>query len=87
MYEDRYGDKIIEKLERLKKKDKINYTNVMKKIDQILLNPEHEYKNLRYTLKTQKRVHIGHLVLIFEINHEKKTLYFDDLDHHDNIYK
>ncbi len=32
-----------------------------------------------------KRVHIGHSVLIFKVVGNK--VYFDDFDHHDNIYR
>lgn len=72
-------------LNKLYKKDKAKYEAVMKKIEEILNspNPEH-YKNLRYDMKEQKGVHIGHFVLTFRIIGE--TIYFDDYDHHDNIY-
>ncbi|MFW6450003.1 MAG: hypothetical protein ACOCZ6_03030 [Nanoarchaeota archaeon] len=48
-------------------------------------NPHH-YKNLSYDLKDFKRVHIdNHFVLIFKIEGEK--IKFQDLQHHDTIYK
>ncbi len=35
-------------------------------------------------MKNSKRVHIGHFVLVFRYVGSK--VYFDDFDHHDNIY-
>jgi len=87
LYIDRYSEEIIKKLHKIKKKDQKHYSIVLNKIDRILANPKHRYKDLRYTLKGIKRVHIGHFVLIFIINHKKKIISFEDYDHHDNIYK
>lgn len=56
-------------------------------MDQILSNPEHKYKTLRYDMGGINRVHIGSFVLVFRIDHIKKTIYFEDFDHHDKIYK
>ncbi len=87
MYRDEYSEEITRKLTKLNKKDHRHYTIVRKKIDQILANPEHRFKDLHYTMKGIKRVHISHFVLIFTINHVKKIVSFEDYDHHDNIYK
>ncbi len=87
-----YNYKISEKLQgimlRLSKKDKPLYEQLLKKIDEVLnsYNVEH-YKNLRYNMKDSKRVHIGHFVLVFQFNKQNNEIKFDDLDHHDNIYK
>ena len=71
-----------------KKKDKKAYVAVMKKIEQVVncYDIEH-YKNLRYDMKDSKRVHIGHFVLVFSYDVSKDFIYFEDYDHHDNIYK
>ena len=75
-------------MKKLSKKDKSLYEQLLNKINEILNCPDvNHYKNLRYNLKDSKRVHIGHFVLIFQYNHLTNTLYFDDFDHHDNIYK
>ena len=87
MYRDEYSEEITRKLAKLNKKDPRHYTIVRKKMDQILASPEHRYKDLHYTMKGIKRVHIGHFVLIFTIDHVKKIVSFEDYDHHDNIYK
>jgi YafQ family addiction module toxin component len=78
-------ERIIEKLE---KKDKLTLEKLMKKIEEIIncFNIEH-YKNLRSDMKEFRRVHIGHFVLVFYLNKEESCIYFDDFDHHDNIYK
>jgi len=87
MYLGRYTENITKKILKLKKKDPNQYSILIKKIDQIRENPFHDYKDLRYDMKGQKRVHISHFVLTFEINHNSKTILFDDYDHHDRIYE
>jgi len=75
-------------LNKLSKKDKDLYSQILKKIDEVVHseNVEH-YKNLRYNMKDSKRVHIGQFVLIFQYKKEENLILFDDFDHHDNIYK
>lgn len=85
MYLDKYSEEITRKLSRLKKKDPAIYSIARKKMEQILDNPEHEYKELRYSMKGIRRVHIGHFVLIFRLDSINKIVYFEDFDHHDNI--
>lgn len=78
-------DRILEKLLR---KDKVLYEQVMKKIDEIINSGDVEhYKNLRYNLKEYKRVHIGSFVLVFKFDKGFNLIIFEDLDHHDNIYR
>ena len=74
-------------VQRARKKDQKHYTIIRKKMDQIILNPKHKYKDLHFTMKGIKRVHIGHFVLIFRVNHLNKIVSFEDYDHHDRIYK
>ena len=78
-------DKILLKLQN---KDKKLYENVLNKINEVIStsNIEH-YKNLRYHLKEYKRVQIGSFVLVFKYDKKEDLVYFDDFDHHDNIYK
>ena len=87
MYSDKYSDEIVSKLKKLKKKDPSHYTRVRKKMDQILLNPNHKYKYLHESMKGINRVHLGHFVLVFVIDHKKMTVSFEDYDHHDKIYR
>ena len=87
MYSDSYSEEIVKKLKKLKNKDSKHHPIVRKKMDQILANPEHSYKLLHYDMKGIKRVHIGHFVLVFVIDHVKKIVSFEDYDHHDIIYR
>lgn len=75
-------------LNKLFKKNGQLYEQVLNKVKEIISsnNIEH-YKNLRYNMKDSKRVHIGHFVLVFQFDKENNKIFFDDFDHHDNIYK
>jgi len=75
-------------LNKLSKKDKDIYNQILKKIDEVINSKDVDhYKNLRYNMKDSKRVHIGYFVLIFQYKKEEDIILFDDFDHHDNIYK
>jgi len=75
------------KLKKIHKKNRKFYEAVIKKIEEIIENPQH-YKPLRYDLKGLRRVHVERsFVLIFEIDEENGVVRFLDLDHHDKIYK
>ena len=76
------------KLDKLSKKDKILYEQVLNKIEEIInsVNVEH-YKNLRHDMKDKKRVHVGHFVLVFRFMKSENKIILDDFDHHDTIYK
>lgn len=75
-------------LDKLQKKNKQLYENLLNKMNEILNNSNIEhYKNLRYTLKEYQRAHIGHFVLVFKYNKTEDLILFDDFDHHDKIYK
>jgi mRNA-degrading endonuclease RelE of RelBE toxin-antitoxin system len=86
MYVDSYSEEIVKKLAKLKKKDTTHYSRVRNKMDSILQNPKHGYKFLHHDMKGIFRVHLGHFVLIFVIDHKNKIVSFEDYDHHDNIY-
>ncbi|MBS3165581.1 type II toxin-antitoxin system RelE/ParE family toxin [Candidatus Woesearchaeota archaeon] len=75
-------------LNKLSKKDKSTYEQVLNKIEEVInsANVEH-YKNLRYNLKDSKRVHIGHFVLVFQFIKAENKIIFLDFDHHDNVYE
>ena len=87
LWKDEYSEQLTEILKKLKKRNSFLYGIIRKKIDEIMLNPEH-YKSLRHDLKGFRRVHIlKSFVLIFKVNVATKTVRFEDFDHHDNIYK
>lgn len=74
-------------LNKLLKKDKKLYKQVLKKIDEIINSKSiKHYKDLKYNLKGFKRVHIGHFVLIFKFNKNNNLISFEDFEHHDKIY-
>lgn len=75
-------------IEKLFKKDKSLYEQLLKKMDEIInsYTVEH-YKNLRHDMKDSKRVHVGSFVLIFQLDKKTNTILFDDFDHHDVIYE
>ena len=75
-------------LNKLSKKDKDLYNQILKKIDEVIHSEDVEhYKNIRYNMQDSKRAHIGHFVPIFQYKKEEDLILFDDFDHHDNIYK
>ena len=77
-------DKILEKLQ---KKDKQLFENLLNKMEEIRNNLDVEhYKNLRHDLKEFKRVQVGHFVLVFKFDKANDNILFSDFDHHDNIY-
>ncbi|MFH1316140.1 MAG: hypothetical protein ABII01_01350 [Candidatus Woesearchaeota archaeon] len=86
MYKDIYSEELVKKLVKLKKKNPPVYTIIRRRIDFILKNPSHRYKDLHFNMKGIKRIHIGPFVLVFIIDHEKKEISFEDFDHHDKIY-
>lgn len=86
MYRDLYSEEITRKLIKIKKKDPVEYAQIRKKIDAIVADPNHSYKFLSHNMKGLNRVHLGHFVLVFRIDHHNKTISFEDYDHHDLIY-
>ncbi len=74
-------------LNKLSKRDKKIYEQVLKKIEEVVnaYNVEH-YKNLRAPLQHLKKVHIGSFVLVFKFNKNKKLISFENFKHHDDIY-
>ncbi len=77
------ADKIFSKLKTRNFKQLVI---INKKIEEIRKNPE-GYKFLRNPLQGFNRVHIdNHFVLIFKIDHEKRTVIIYYFNHHDNVY-
>ena len=87
MYKDLYSEEITKKLAKLKKKDPNHYFRVREKMDSIREDPTHSYKFLTHDMKGVNRVHLGHFVLVFAVDHKNKIVSFEDYDHHDNIYQ
>ena len=75
-------------LEKLLKKDKTRYEQIIKKIEEIINSDDVDhYKNLRSPLQHLKAVHIGHFVLVFSVDKSSKIIMFENYNHHDEIYK
>jgi YafQ family addiction module toxin component len=70
-------------IRRIKKKDKILFKRVTKKIKDISRQPEH-YKPLRNVLKGFRRAHVNPFVLIFDIQGDLVTFHY--IKHHDDAY-
>ena len=86
MYSFEIKEALEKSLQKLAKKDKRHYDAVTKKILQIAEKPEIG-KPLRNVLKGKRRTHIGHFVLIYEVDDKEKKVMFLEFDHHDNAYK
>lgn len=79
------ADKIFQKIAR---KNFRQLEMINKKVNEIRSNPEHVYKFLHSPLQGFNRVHIDtHFVLIFKIDHARKTVILYYYDHHDEVYK
>ena len=76
-------------LKKLAKKDRVRYEAALKKIDEVCSSQDiGHYKNLSYDMKEFKRVHIlSHFVLIFKFDKKTGKTKFEDLQHHDDIYR
>ena len=75
-------------LNKLSKRDKVHYNQILNKIMEIVNSQDVEhYKNLKYDLSEYKGVHIGHFVLVFKFEKVNNKVKFSDFDHHDVIYK
>ena len=65
------------------KKDKVLLERLHKKMDEILVNPEH-YPVKRYELKGKRGAHVGSFVIVFEIKGDE--VIFWRFKHHDYAY-
>ncbi|MBN1156569.1 hypothetical protein JXA85_03075 [Candidatus Woesearchaeota archaeon] len=82
------SDRLKETLDKLGNKDRILAVAVRKKIEQIInldsMAIQH-FKNLKGDMSHLKRVHIGCLVLTFEVRGDE--IYFESLKQHDEAYR
>jgi|TARA_B100001971_G_C18075108_1_gene475224 YafQ family addiction module toxin component len=88
MYKWERSDKLKNILKKLFKKDKVRYEVTLKKINEVINSNPNHYKNLSHSMKGFRRVHIdSHFVLIFKVDERRKLIRFEDLQHHDHIYR
>jgi len=85
-----YSLKIEKDVDRIFSKLSKKYPNqlnaIMKKIQQILKNPQ-QFKPLKFPLQHLRRVHVGSFVIIYSIEEINKIVAIEDYEHHDEIYK
>ena len=86
MYEYEIKGKLDKKLRKMAKRERILYRATVKKIEQIAENP-YLGKPLRGLLTGKRRIHIGHFVLIYEVDEKGHKVAFLDFAHHDEAYK
>ncbi|KYK30705.1 MAG: hypothetical protein AYK22_08475 [Thermoplasmatales archaeon SG8-52-3] len=70
-------------IKKLKKKDKILFNQIQKKLIDIVQNPD-RYKTLGNVFAGYRRLHFGPFVLIYKI--EKNIVKVILLDHHEKAY-
>ena len=83
MYGAVFSDEFKKQLKKLKKKDRVMFERVQKKIKQILLEPTY-FKHLKNILKMEQRVNFGSFVLRFSV--KENIVYFITFKHHDFAY-
>ena len=70
-------------IKKLKKKDKVLFDQIQKKLLDLIRNPD-RYRTLGNVLSGYRRLHFGSFVLIYKI--EKNVVRSISLDHHDKPY-
>lgn len=72
--------------EKLSKKDPVTLERIFLKIEEIVSGDIVHYKNLRYSMKECRRVHIGSYVLVFSYDPAEDLVMFLAFEHHDEVY-
>jgi addiction module RelE/StbE family toxin len=72
-------------LRKLAKKDPVRFEQVAKKLKELAGNPEIG-KPLRNKLKGNRRLHIGHSILMYTVDKKKQVITLIDYTHHDEAY-
>lgn len=70
-------------LRKLKKKDRVLFERLVKKLKELRRNPEH-YKPLRNVLKGNRAAHLDPFVVVFDIHGDVITVHY--VKHHDKAY-
>ena len=70
-------------LQKIKKKDRVLFDRLSKKLKEIRQNPEH-YKPLKNILKGTRRAHLDPFIVIFGIEEDLITVHY--VKHHDEAY-
>ncbi len=83
VYQIEFSVQFEKSMKKLKKKDKVLFEQIQKKLIDLVQNPDH-YKPLKNILAGYRRIHFGSFVLIYKIEGEIVRLI--SLDHHDQSY-
>ncbi|MBU1975098.1 MAG: type II toxin-antitoxin system mRNA interferase toxin, RelE/StbE family [Nanoarchaeota archaeon] len=78
-----FSDEFEKSMKKLKKKDKIMFNKIQRKLLELIKNPEH-YKPLRNVLAGYRRIRFGSYVLIYTM--DGNIVRIISLDHHDKAY-
>ena len=70
-------------MKKLKKKDKVLFDQIQKKLIELVKDPE-RYKSLGKVLAGYRRIHFGSFVLIYTLDQDVVRII--SLDHHDHSY-
>ena len=70
-------------LKKLKKKDRVLFERLGKKLKELRKNPEH-YKPLRNVLRGNRAAHLDHFVIVFDVKEDMITVHY--VKHHDKAY-
>lgn len=76
---------VVSTCRKIRAKDPVRYEQVKKRIRLLLENPE-SGKPLHPPLKGLWRVHIGHFVLVYEIDAKEHAIVLLKFVHHDEAY-
>ena len=78
-----FSNEFEDSIKKLKKKDKVMFERIQKKLIELIKNPEH-YKPLSNILAGYRRIHFGSFVLTYKI--ENNFIRIIALEHHDKAY-
>ncbi len=83
VYSIEFSEEFEKSMKKLKKKDKVMFEQIQKKLIELINNPGH-YKPLRNILAGYRRLHFGSYVVIYTIDGDVVRII--SLDHHDSAY-
>jgi mRNA-degrading endonuclease RelE of RelBE toxin-antitoxin system len=81
-YKPAFSEKMRKELAFRKKRDKSTYDQAIRKISEILENPEMG-KPQRGELAGIRRFHVGPLVIAYKVNKEAEEVVFTSFEHHE----
>ena len=82
-YSIEFSNEFERSIKKLKKRNKLLFNQIQKKLIELVKNPEH-YKPLKNVLAGFRRIKFGSFVLIYKVSDD--TVRIISLDHHDDSY-